>query len=128
VSVILQHQMASRVMFEDGREGVILLSSARKYRELLQEAERLFARKHAPDYLIWRVFEPVVMDPPQALLEDLRSRGVAEQIYEADRYYLSDHDLHWPTDAAIYVNPYEGTVVRGSLEGKQFWSDPLRVA
>lgn len=128
MSVILQHQMASRILFEDGREGIVLLSSARKYHDLLQEAERLFARKHSPDYLIWRVFEPVVLDPPQALLEDLRTRGVADQIYEADRYYLSDHDLHWPTNVAIYVNPHEGAVVRGSLEGKQFWSDPLRVA
>ncbi|ADH65367.1 hypothetical protein Mesil_3575 (plasmid) [Allomeiothermus silvanus DSM 9946] len=127
MSVILQHQMASRIVFEDGWEGIVLLSSLRKYRDLMEEAERVFSRKHPPDYLIWRVFEPIVPDPPPALLEDLRTRGVADQIYEADRYYLSDYDLYWPANAAIYVNPYEGAIVRGTLEGRHFHSDPLRI-
>ncbi len=128
MSVILNHQAATRAVFRDGREGVLLLSSMRYYRGLIAEAEQSFARKSGPDFMMWLVNEPIILDPPRLLLQDLRARGSSDQIYEADLAYLADYELHWGKPVALYVGRWDGAVVRGSLDGVEFVSDSLSVS
>lgn len=127
MSGILNHQAATRVVFSDGREGVLLLTSLREYANLIQFSEGVFAKKGGPDYMLWCLREPIVLDPPTLLLGDLKTRGCSEQLYDADLSALADHKLHWPKPVMLYVGRWDGIIVRGVLEGVEFISDPLKI-
>ncbi|RIH82533.1 hypothetical protein [Calidithermus roseus] len=129
MSVILnRYQGAVRVQFFGGgegpREGVLLLGSLKAYHDYEGQAQQVFRRTNA-DYLVWSLHEPLVLEPPPALLHDLRRRGASDQIYAADLAYLQGVRLHWAQPLLLYAGRWDGLVVRGVLEGVSFVSDPL---
>lgn len=126
----LYHQGAVRVKFADKhadkRSAILLLSSLADYYRLFTESQRVFARKYAPDYLLWHIHEPIVLDPPKALYADLSARGSSDLLYASDLQEMQEWPLCWPKPLLLYVGRWDGALIKGRLDGQEFVSDPLQ--